>query len=311
MILTITMNPSVDISYRLDHFKLDNVNRCDDYQKTAGGKGLNVTRVIHQMDYPVMATGLLGGSLGNFVKEELNGMNISHEFYDIQADTRNCIAILHDHKQTEILETGPTILTHEQSSFIELYSWLLKKTEIVTISGSLPKGMDSAFYVELLMKTDPEIKVILDTSGLPLKSVLTSSKKPYAIKPNETEIAQLLSVSSETLDTSLLMNALNDQLFDGIPLIMVSKGAKGALVKYHGEFFEVSIPKVATVNPVGSGDSTVAGMAIGLLSNDSIENLIKRAMTLGVLNAIEEKTGYINLNNYQTIYDQVFVKKIK
>lgn len=311
MILTITMNPSVDISYRLNTLHMDDVNRCNDYQKTAGGKGLNVTRVIQQMDQPVIATGLIGGPLGIFIQEELDKQGISHKFSHIKGSTRNCIAILHDEgKQTEILESGPSVSEVEQADFLTLYSDLIKKSEVVTMSGSLPQGVSNTFYADLLKLTAGETKVILDSSGESLKQALLGKSKPYAIKPNETEIAQLLNVSAEDMERIPVVELLEDPLFEGVPLIVVSKGADGALVKYHDELFVVSIPKVKAINPVGSGDSTVAGLAIGLLQDKSIEDVIKTGMTLGVLNAMQEQTGFVNPAHFDELFSKINVDKI-
>ena len=116
MILTVTMNPSIDISYPLDVLQLDTVNRVAEVSKTAGGKGLNVTRVLSEIKDPVAATGLLGGRTGQFILDHL-GEGIEKRFFEIAGDTRNCIAILHEGKQTEILEKGPTISEKEGQEF--------------------------------------------------------------------------------------------------------------------------------------------------------------------------------------------------
>ena len=108
MILTITMNPSIDISYPLDDFKLDTVNRVKNVRKTAGGKGLNVTRILKQLDAKVVASGLIGGFLGEEIKKDLTSNYIAHDFLPISGETRNCIAVLHKGQQTEILESGST-----------------------------------------------------------------------------------------------------------------------------------------------------------------------------------------------------------
>ena len=100
MILTITMNPSVDISYPLEQFKLDTVNRVAKTHKTPGGKGLNVTRVLSQLGDDVIASGLLGGKIGEFIESELDKSSVKHSFYKIAGETRNCIAILHAVNQT-------------------------------------------------------------------------------------------------------------------------------------------------------------------------------------------------------------------
>ena len=102
MILTVTMNPSIDISYPLEEFKLDTVNRVAEVSKTAGGKGLNVTRVLAEIGDHVAATGLIGGTNGKFLLQNLH-QNVQQSFSEISGDTRNCIALLHEGKQTAIL----------------------------------------------------------------------------------------------------------------------------------------------------------------------------------------------------------------
>lgn len=91
MILTLTLNPSVDISYPLTALKLDDVNRVQEVSKTAGGKGLNVTRVLAQVGEPVLASGFIGGELGQFIAKKLDHADIKHAFYNIKGETRNCI----------------------------------------------------------------------------------------------------------------------------------------------------------------------------------------------------------------------------
>ena len=144
MILTVTLNPSVDISYPLETLKIDTVNRVKDVSKTAGGKGLNVTRVLYESGDKVTATGFLGGKIGEFIESELEQSPVSPAFYKISGNTTNCIAILHEGNQTELLEQGPTISHEEAEGFLDHYSNLIKQSEVVTISGSLPSG--STFF---------------------------------------------------------------------------------------------------------------------------------------------------------------------
>lgn len=127
-ILTLTLNPSVDISYPLTHLELGTVNRVSNTQKTAGGKGLNVARVIAQLGQKVAGSGFLGGDLGNFIAKKLSGDNIENWFMQISGETRNCIAILHDDgKQTEILESGLKLRRRKQMiSLITLKNILTK-----------------------------------------------------------------------------------------------------------------------------------------------------------------------------------------
>lgn len=310
MILTITLNPSVDIAYQLDTFHLDTVNRVEKVQKTAGGKGLNVTRVLKQVGEDVVATGFIGGEIGSYVKKQLTRNDIKNSFVEIGNETRNCIAVLHDGQQTEILEQGPTIQEHEALNFIEHLEIILNNVEVVVISGSLPKGLASNYYVEIVeLCKQCDVAVVLDCSGEALKKVLESQQKPTVIKPNTEELSQLIG-KNITDDIQELKSVLSGQLFQGIEWIVVSLGAKGAFAKHNDKFYRVKIPKINVVNPVGSGDSTVAGIAASLAHALPDVVLLKNANVLGMLNAQEEQTGYVNLEHSEVLYSQIEVEEV-
>lgn len=279
MILTVTMNPSIDISYPLDELKIDTVNRVVDVTKTAGGKGLNVTRVLSEFGDSVLATGLVGGKLGEFLVEHIDNQ-VKKDFFSIQGETRNCIAILHGDNQTEVLEKGPEVLEQEGQEFLEHFKKLLESVEVVAISGSLPAGLPVDYYASLVELANQAGKpVVLDCSGAALQAVLESPHKPTVIKPNNEELSQLL-------------------------------GREVSDAKHGDTFYKVDIPRIQVVNPVGSGDSTVAGISSGLLHKESDAELLIKANVLGMLNAQEKMTGHVNMANYQVLYDQLIVKEV-
>lgn len=311
MILAVTMNPSVDICYPLDTLKLNDVNRVGTARKTAGGKGLNVARVISLMEKDVLATGVLGGTLGRYIVQELKRTNIRNDFLTIEKETRNCIAILHDGMQTELLEAGPELSDEEGTAFLEKFKGLLVDCSIVTISGSLPKGLPTDFYSKMAGICRGEgIPAILDTSGEPLKQALLREEKPFAIKPNLTELAQLTGGKVEN-DIHALKKALSDKLFEGIEWVVVTLGSEGAFVKREGTFYRVAIPKVEAVNPVGSGDATVAGLAVGLSLHQPVEAVLKTALAAGILNAMEAETGHIDYSKFEDCLKLIEVEKIE
>lgn len=310
MILSVTMNPSVDISYPIQELKLDNVNRVERVRKSAGGKGLNVARVVAQMEEAVLATGVLGGTIGEFIIQELNKCNISNDFLKIKKESRNCIAVLHEGMQTEILESGPTLSKEEGIFFLEKFEYLLTKATLVTISGSLPKGLPTNFYHQMLEICHKNgIPVIMDSSGESFKQALLYEVKPFAIKPNITELSHLLGLKMEA-EIMDLKQALNHELFTGIKWIIVSMGGEGAFVKHGEDYYRVTIPKIVVVNPVGSGDATVAGFAVALHQKQLVESVLKTAMTTGMLNTMEAGTGYINVNKFKQYFDFVKVERI-
>lgn len=139
MLLTVTMNPSVDISYRLNHLTIDDVNRTNEVSKTVGGKGLNVARVAKQTGLEVAATGIIGGYLGGYITELLEEVATRHEFFKIIQESRDCIAVIYKGNQTKILESGPTISKEEEVKFLEHFEVLVKSGQytLITMSGSL------------------------------------------------------------------------------------------------------------------------------------------------------------------------------
>lgn len=309
MILTVTLNPAVDISYKLDELNLNTVNRVTDISKTAGGKGLNVARVARQLDGKVSASGFLGGNLGDFISEQIEEQGVNDLFERVGGKTRNCIAIIHGGKQTEILEGGPTISPEEAEDFLIAFTDHVRDKEIVTLSGSLPKGLPTDFYAQLIeIANEYHVPVMLDTSGETLLNAVKAEEKPFMLKPNEEELAGLL--GRKSLNDEEIIESLRSVLFTDIPLVVVTLGAKGAIVKYHDEIYHATAPQIDAVNAVGSGDSVVAGFATGLTNGLEDEELIKYGLAMGALNALEEKTGHIDPTKVTWAVEKITVTKV-
>lgn len=304
MILTITLNPSVDIQYRLPDYQENTVNRVSDVSKTAGGKGLNVARVLKQLGEDVAASGFLGGSLGNFIGSELMRLGIQNYFVPINGETRNCIAIIHNGKQTEVLESGPEISQEEAGKFLTAFRNYAKQAKVITISGSLPKGLMNDYYANMLqIAAEEETPVLLDTKGDTLRQTLQNNQKPYLIKPNQEEIADLLGERNLSVDS--IRQALQSPIFRGITWVVVTLGEAGALVRYKDNVYRVHSPQVQAINPVGSGDSVIAGFASGISRKLDGTDLIKFGLAMGVLNVMEEQTGYINPANIDWCVNEI------
>ena len=184
------------------------------------------------------------------------------------------------------------------------------KVKIVTISGSLPKGLPSDFYLRLLeISNKYDTLVLLDSNGALLTSIVASEHKPYLIKPNEEELADLL--GQKSVDKTQIIEALESPLFADVPWVVVTLGADGAIVKHNKTLYRAKAPKIEAINPVGSGDSVVAGFAAGIARGLADEELIKFGLSMGVLNALEEKTGHINVEKIEWAVGQMLVDRIE
>lgn len=308
MILTITANPSVDISYQLEKFNIDDVTRTSDIEKHAGGKGIHVGYVLKELGAAPVHSGFVGGKLGEFIEEDLEKMGQKTRFVKVKGDTRNCIAILHEGKQTEILEAGPTISIDEKEEFINNLNQISEGCHIINISGSLPKGLTSDFYKQIIKYAKKHNKFVsIDTSGNTLKDIINSEEKPDIIKPNETEISYVLGRNIEKGD---LKEILKEEPFKDIPYIVVSMGKDGAIVKIKNKIYNAKVPKVLAINPVGSGDSSLAGALFAIDKEKSDEEIIKTSMTCGLLNVLTEEIAHIEIEKFDKYFNEIEVEEV-
>lgn len=308
MILTITLNPSIDRRYVVDGFEKGRVFRAREVQYTPGGKGLNVTKVIKAFNEPVVATGFLGGRSGEYIKDQLDDMNIQHKFVDIRGETRSCIAILSDDKsQTEVLEDGPYIFKEETLNFYELYRDIIKECEIICASGSLPKGLTSDTYRKLIdIAKEQNKKFILDTSGEALR--LGVEGAPFLVKPNKEELEKL--VGHSIVNEYEIFKSAKHLLDKGINIVVISLGSKGSVVFSNDYAYRVKLPKVNAINPVGSGDSMVAGFAVALKRDYDFETMIRFASACGTANAMEAETGKVDIDNVRRLMKEIKIEEI-
>ena len=308
MITTITLNAAIDKQYLIDSLETGTVMRALKVNNTPGGKGINVSKVARLLGENVTATGFIGGANGRYIESSIEKLSITSKMTKISGESRCCLAIIDkDFTQTEILEPGPVVKKEELEFFIKTYSEIIKNSDIVCASGSVPKGVPSDIYNTLITIAKKENKrFILDSSGCYLS--LGIEALPYFIKPNKDELGMLTGEACEyEIDIIRQIKKLNKK---GIKFVVVSLGSKGSIAGVDNKIYKVSLPKVNTINPVGSGDSMVAGFAVGLMRNYSIEKLLAFASACGSANAMEQVTGFVKIQNVNKIMKEILIKKI-
>ena len=301
MILTVTANPAIDRVYFIEDFQIGKVHRANRIKCSAGGKGLNVARVAHIIGCETAAMGFVGGYTGEFIKSEVEKQGIKNLFTEIKEETRTCVNISAPNGASgEILEAGPEVSAEERTRFIADYTSYINDYDIVCVSGSLPRGLTSDFYAELSqIAKEKGKKIIIDTSGKTLEEILCA--KPYMVKPNENR-------EIETEDD------IKDALFflkeKGVEIPLLSLGKDGAAAMIDGCCYKFLTQPVKVVNAVGSGDSTVAGIAAGLDMGYSLEDAIKLGMATGTANTQFEQTGMVTKELVDKFFSQIKVKKL-
>lgn len=309
MILTVTLNTSVDVAYVVPNFEPGMVYRASEMRATAGGKGLNVARVASLLtDMDVYATGFVGGYNGQYILNQLKSTRVISKFVEIPGESRRCINIIDpvSRRQTEILESGPEVPGEAIDAFIQNYTALIEYCEVIAISGSMPKGVPADMYARLVqIGKEKGKKVLLDTSGESLREGLKA--KPYLIKPNIDEARDLLNMELDTFEARI--EGIK-KLKDYADVVVLSLGKDGALILHEGIIYHATTPDIKVVNTVGSGDSMIAGFAVGLCEKIDMQDIIRIAMAAGTANAMNEKTGYIDKKDYDMVLPLIGVETL-
>ncbi len=193
MIVTVTLNAAIDRTLTVPNFQLGQRHRASQGLTLAGGKGINVARALKRLDIPVVATGLAGGRTGTRIVEELTSEAILNDFVRIADESRTSTAVVDPTTATytEINEWGPHVEPEELAILLEKISYLARGADMVVFSGTLPRGVDDAFYAGAIRDLNRRhVRAALDCEGMPLR--LGVEAEPFLVTPNQREAEGLV-----------------------------------------------------------------------------------------------------------------------
>lgn len=269
MIYTVTLNPSIDFIVRLDHLELGSVNRMTSDDKFAGGKGINVSRILQRLDVDNTATGFIGGFTGRFVENGLIAEGIKTNFVQVSEDTRINVKIKAG-EETEINGAGPKI-SDEKLEELKAILAGLSSEDTVVFAGSAPSSLGNQVYNTLIpIAKKAGAEVVCDFEGQTLLDSL--NYQPLLVKPNSHELADIFGVELNGLEN--IEKYAREILAKGAKNVIISMAGDGALlVTPEAAYFAKPI-KGTVKNSVGAGDSMVAGFTGEYVkSGDPIEAL--------------------------------------
>ncbi|MFG6365415.1 1-phosphofructokinase [Schaedlerella sp.] len=304
MILTVTLNAAIDKRYVVEEVRTGEVNRVKECVYTPGGKGLNVSKPAAIYGAEVTATGFVGGHAGHYIEDALEPFGIKSAFYHMEAESRSCINIWDEENQlqTEFLEPGFTVTEADFERFLEHFQGLAADADVVTISGSVPKGLDGTAYQRMVKLVREAGKpVILDTSGKLLEQGIKAV--PTMIKPNLDEIRML--TGKDCTDPEEIIEAAKVLHGRGIRIVTVSLGGDGAVVVSDEGAYRARVPRIHAVNTVGCGDSMTAGFALGLSEGLSIKETLRKASAVSAAAAMREETGFFVKEDMERLLPQI------
>lgn len=305
MILTLTMNPSVDKSTSFDKLIPEKKLRCAELVIEAGGGGINVSKAIKRLGGETLAVFPSGGNNGKIIEDHLQQEGIDFQTIKIEQDTReNFVAVEQaTNAQYRFVLPGPTLSATEVNACIDLLDDLKVKPKLIVASGSLPPGVATDFYATLALKSKSlGIKYIVDTSGEPLR--LAAEAGVYLLKPNLTELCAL--VGKDHLELNEVDDAALEVVKQGkCEIVVVSLGPSGALVVSKDGYEHIPSPSVRKRTTVGAGDSMVAGMAFMIDHGKSLSEIVKFGVACGTAATMNNGTQLFKKEDVHHIHDWI------
>ena len=309
MIYTVTLNPALDKTARVDSFELDSVNRVVELRQDPGGKGINVSKVIAKLGGTSRALAILAGTTGKAIANALEELSVACWPYTVPGETRTNLKVVDPvlDTHTDINEPGPVVSTETLDDMLGLLTKSINPADIVVISGSLPKGAPRDTYaIWTRACTEAGARVLLDADGDALKEGLAGT--PYLIKPNEHELARLIGRPLES--PAEIAQAAKELLDRGIKRVVVSMGGAGALFVNEERVVMAHAPKVPVSSTVGAGDSVVAALAYAIDNVYPFEQAAKLAVATGSANVMSAGTQAAEFAQIEPLIDQVTLEEI-
>lgn len=309
-IITVTANTAIDYHIAVDTFALGDNLIAHSTLEFAAGKGVNVAKALESLAQQVTTLGFVGQPSRSLF-DGLNSPLLKTDFTLISGKTRTNITLstAHSDQVTHIRTAGYRVTAEDCQQLLRRVKTYTQAGDIVVLSGSLPPGASTVFYKSLIEQCQLQgALVFLDSSGAALKVALTA--QPYLIKPNQYELEELM---ERTLtDEDAIIQAAQALIKQGIQCVVVSRGAKGALVvtKHAALMATVTGEFKPIASNIGCGDAMVGGLALATLQRYNLNATLKLAIACGTANLFTAEPGRFDKHELASINDQVVVRSL-
>ncbi len=307
MIYTLTLNPSLDRQYTVKEINHNEVLRADDCRTDLGGKGINVSRALKQLNIPSVVVGFVGGLIGKRLVEGLVELNIHTEFIQIADETRINTSITGSNQDDyiKVNEPGPAIQPGEMEQLVDKILKLAAPDDWWVLSGSLPGAVPVTIYADLVRDIQSiGAHVCLDSSGEPLRYGFTSN--PRMMKPNLAEFSELINTPLNNKEGALSALTTLDQVSSS--LFLLSMGMHGVLLKHDGIIYSAKAPSIRVANPIGAGDALLAGFLAALTGGEDLLQSLRWAVAGGSVAAGMPGTSFGSRKDLEKIIPLIQTK---
>jgi len=309
MITTVSLNPSIDLMLKVDKFNFGALNRVSAERRDAGGKGLNVALVAAQIGCDVECIGFLHKETSQFFEHKLIANSASYDFVYLDGSTRTNIKLFEGESgtMTEINQGGRPVNEDNVKAMTEKVLQHAELTDYLVLSGSMPPGCPAGYYRELIEAMDGlGCRCVLDADGERLAEGVKA--KPFMIKPNRFELEMI--TGKKLLTLADVRNAAMRYIDEGIEVVAVSLGEKGALITNGEETLFAPRMNVEVQSTVGAGDAMVAGLTAGFLGENDLETAFRMGVACASATCMTEGTKIMDKQVYKTLLKQVEIEKV-
>ena len=310
MIITVTLNPSLDRTLAVPRLAWNEVLRATASRLDWGGKGFNVSRALQALGAGSLAMGLVGGPTGGQLEHGLRELGIATDLVPIAGETRTNTVVAEEagERYLKVNEPGPAVRPDELSAFFERVRARLRPGDLWVLAGNLPPGAPPGVYAQLVtLIREGGARALLDTSGEPLR--LGCAAGPWLIKPNVAEAEEL--TGQQIRSTTGALRAARFCLEQGVAFVALSMGAAGLLLATEGQAVHAVPPCVRVRVPVGTGDALLAGLAWALEHGLPLAEMARWGVAAGTAAAMREGVGMGSAQEVQAVYQQVQIKAVE
>jgi 1-phosphofructokinase family hexose kinase len=308
-ILTLTVNPALDRIVSVDRLAFEDRAYIESTTEAAGGRGINAARVLTTFGAPAVAITTSGKEAGRRFEEFLGADTFGKEIVKIRNPIRTNLTISdRQGLSIKLNEFGPTISGSEQTKIMEATEKLLPGASWLMLCGSVPPGVEQAFYGHLVkLAKKNKVQTLVDSDADPLLHALEA--KPTIVKPNQSEAERLLNTAlitrSQQIDAVQKIKAL------GPESVVLSLGSRGVIAATSTEgILEVIPPPIDSVCPIGAGDAMSAVIVWSLHRGDSFSDALRWGVAAGTASSKLPGITLANFKQAEEIYPQVQITRI-
>jgi 6-phosphofructokinase 2 len=303
MIATLTLSPTIDESASVPRVLPERKLRLSEATREPGGGGINVARAAHALGEPVLALWTRGGCTGAMLEELLARDGVPSRAVPTRDATRASLVVLESTSglQYRFGAAGPGLDDQELEAIVDAVASIRPAPRFLVVSDSLPESVDPGFLMPVVASAASETRVVVDTSGEPLRRV---QGRVFLVKPNLRELSSIAGRPLE-IDPDVAGTAMNVVRSGGAEVVLVSLGAGGALLAWGGGSVRILAPTVPVRSTVGAGDSMVAGMVVALSRGFMLQDAARYAVAAGSAAVMMPGTQLCRRDDVERLYRDV------